>query len=1137
MSTKLGDIRFDLKLSTKELRRDIDRATKEIKKLGGNVKKQSKTFDTWRNSTVRMVRQLETLVIAYYAVGGAMTHVVGKGIELNKMYEDQALGIAALTAAKVKMYDETGRELNGYETFLASQKMTAGVMEDIKKAALETPASFQQMIGFYQQTIGHAISGNQTFGKSMEDVNKNVITFTQRMSALGSAVGMEMPKINEEIRSLMSGNASTDSLLAMMLFGSPTEANEAVRAAKKTTEGLSTLLLDALEPFKHVEGVQTYSKSMAQLSAAFDDLRKGATQPLFDDLKGIAIAMRDFLNSNMTELINAFTTIYNILKVDINGEMKYMRKITDSIVQLMDELSFGANDVVGELVKGNTAWDYWVNMMVLMQKGMGYLAAGVKTVTNAFYQAKMVTAGVVGAVSNGSMSGTEEKRLANINRLKKEGFTLSKFQTDEYARLSAIKSNIAETEAYIAGLQEKVVDNRKDIKSYTEQSLADIKAEMEVAYNKQKMDQKALKDKQALDRAAVKNLKVIQRGEAAVKEAGKTSKAVNKNLKERRKLQKQADQEAKRAIQEYERLLEDINNRYEDSLNGLVSSILGGDIGGIFQSINDGFITMLDDMEVGFTGFSAMLDGITMSSVWGLLFTAGMSVLDAFMGQEPISKEEWQKANGITLDGGSESVVNLLESMDWSLTRELTYSKGIYDNMSALVAQSGRAAVSLTSNFGFANQDAYTPGAIGGLWGGKDTKTLFTGLVLELKALDTISAQTMEVIQKTKTSWFGLKSKTSEKTYYSDLDAGSMSAIQQAYEHGLTAFVGASAALGSTITDSMLESAMKSLDVHKLDFEGKSQDEIAAMINGAIGGDLDQITAELMGWVADYQVVNENLLETMGRLAYELEVVDYGFIQLGESISVTGEDAVAMSQAFVEASNGMDNALANINGYIDNFYTEAEKQNLRIKQLEATGLFDSVENYTAEVSRMQSGAAGGSTTDATRLADLLRLQSAYREYFDEIASHADEMVAITDEYIDLTDDRMKSAQSELDFHKDIVGRIENVYTGSLSYFNDLEKSAYLGSYALDKLAAGDSQGYFDALYKQLGYDMNMSTTREDYAQKVDAYVDILQTAEKPKTVTDAVVILEQILVQDKRLEAAIAKGSYQAPLSTTYEGL
>ena len=126
----------------------------------------------------------------------------------------------------------------------------------------------------------------------------------------------------------------------------------------------------------------------------------------------------------------------------------------------------------------------------------------------------------------------------------------------------------------------------------------------------------------------------------------------------------------------------------------------------------------------------------------------------------------------------------------------------------------------------------------------------------------------------------------------------------------------------------------------------------------------------------------------------------------------------------------------------------------------------------------------------------------------------------------------------LDFNKNILNSIKTAYEGTLSYFNSIEKASYLDKVAKQYLATGDTQSYFDTLYKQLEYEKKMSKTKEEYAMKFDSYVSELQNVDYiPKTTNDVVNKLEDLIDQNKRIEDAIAGAAYQAPLSTTYEGL
>ncbi len=117
------------------------------------------------------------------------------------------------------------------------------------------------------------------------------------------------------------------------------------------------------------------------------------------------------------------------------------------------------------------------------------------------------------------------------------------------------------------------------------------------------------------------------------------------------------------------------------------------------------------------------------------------------------------------------------------------------------------------------------------------------------------------------------------------------------------------------------------------------------------------------------------------------------------------------------------------------------------------------------------------------------------------------------------------ADKELSFHLDILNQIEDAYTGTLSYLNSMEKAEYLDRTAQLKLNSGDSQGYFDTLYKQLEYEKATSTTKESYIPKFERYIAELSKAEPEE---DPVVEkLDDILEQNVKIEEAISRASYQ----------
>ena len=575
-------------------------------------------------------------------------------------------------------------------------------------------------------------------------------------------------------------------------------------------------------------------------------------------------------------------------------------------------------------------------------------------------------------------------------------------------------------------------------------------------------------------------------------------------------------------------------NKWQSAFDSLFSGDISGAISTVFGDMFKSIQTSVADI---FGGITSML-GPIMGGLTGSLINLALDALQGLFESGKVwTPEEYQKSIGAVSSPESDSIVNLLSSIDWSMSRNLMYSKGIYDNLSALVEQAGKAAVGLSGTYSFANQDAYTPGALGGIWGGKDVKTLFTGMELQAQAINNIVANTVDTLQTTKTSWFGLKKKTTTTTIKNAVNSDIQNAIDEAYRSGAAALLNASQALGVAGAESIINGFTGAM--HTLNFEGKTTEEIQQILQGAISADLDALARQLVPWIEQFQKAGEQMLETMGRLVYEMEVFDYGLEQLGGGLQIVGVHAVAAAEIFYNVSGGMDAALSNIQGYIDNFYTDAEKQALRIKELQKTGIFIDEQAYKDEIARLTELASVGNTLATQQLANLLANQDIYREYFDYINELEQQAI---DDAKQAAEDKLnaqkEAMQNELAFHEDILNRIENAYTGTLNYMNSLEKASVLGELANVKLASGDTQGYFDTLYKQLEYEKNVSTTREEYAQKFDRYIAELQGADyEPKTLDDVVDSLDELIEQNKKIEDAIATASYQPTLSTSYTGV
>ena len=303
--------------SYKSMAREMDGVSTASKKQVDNLQKEDKARKDSINELVRHIRKLETLAVAYYAVTRAYQNTFGAGVQLNREYENMELGIAAVIASKTQAVDVTGKETDALTKFMVAQKQTKDVLADIKKAAMETPATFSQMVGFYQQAIGHALASNGAFGASIQEVNTNTIQFTKRISALASSVGMSMDLVNEEVRSLMSGDVTSDSKLALILFGSPTKANEAIKEAKKQVGGLTELFDEKLSQFAILDNIDTYDKNVAKAIGLLDTLRKEAAKPIFDDISQGFKDLAIYLEANGDRISDYIQQLYALGKAGL----------------------------------------------------------------------------------------------------------------------------------------------------------------------------------------------------------------------------------------------------------------------------------------------------------------------------------------------------------------------------------------------------------------------------------------------------------------------------------------------------------------------------------------------------------------------------------------------------------------------------------------------------------------------------------------------------------------------------------------------------------------------------------------------------------------------------------------------------
>lgn len=335
--------------------------------LGEGTKKvdeHSRSLEQNWNQLIRVARWAGTLIGVYYGLSRAWEVTIGKGVEVGRQIEDMGNGIAALTAAGTLNVTTQGRQVNALEKFRIATAMTSETMAQLRKVAVETPGTFGQLSAIFQQAYVSTIKMGQGFGLTVDEITKNTVQLSGRMANIAGAIGMPMEKALEETRSLMSGQASGDSLIASLLFGSPTRANEAMRNAKEAGAlGVKKMLDEVMGAFDVLAGVDSYTKSMANAQGAYENLMVALAKPV-KDIK------QDFFNQ-----VTATLTPENIKA--ITDAVGTLGNTLSTVIGLLDEvmIAFVAWKTIPPILKATQVAMVEVTLAVQAYQVAGAAAA------------------------------------------------------------------------------------------------------------------------------------------------------------------------------------------------------------------------------------------------------------------------------------------------------------------------------------------------------------------------------------------------------------------------------------------------------------------------------------------------------------------------------------------------------------------------------------------------------------------------------------------------------------------------------------------------------------------------------------------------------------------------------------------
>lgn len=202
---------------------------------------------------------------------GAMRAFIGEGVRFNSTLENAQLGMAAV----FKQFDKTGQ----FADFDAAMKASANAIEMLKAKAVESPASFQQLVQAYQATAGAMAASGMTMKQQVD----TIVLMSQTLSGLG----IRSEQIIQESRALLTGNITEDAAAARIL-GITRNMIETAKAEGRLYEFIQGRMASFAEAGKR--SAMTLTTSLSNLGDITQQLSGHMAKPIFEIFKG---AVRD----------------------------------------------------------------------------------------------------------------------------------------------------------------------------------------------------------------------------------------------------------------------------------------------------------------------------------------------------------------------------------------------------------------------------------------------------------------------------------------------------------------------------------------------------------------------------------------------------------------------------------------------------------------------------------------------------------------------------------------------------------------------------------------------------------------------------------------------------------------------------
>lgn len=257
-------------------------------------------------------------VVGIHAVTNGLKGAVERGIQFNRTIEDSRLGIAAI----LKQFNP-----GAFKNFSDALAASGNALDQLKRKAVESPASFAQLVQGFQGITGAATSA----GVALNDQVELVVLMSQALAGLG----IRSEQLLQESRALITGNINEDAMAARILGITRADIEQARQQGR-----VYDFLRERLSAFSEAGkiGTQNLSVALSNLGDVAEQKLGAITLPIFEAIKRGVLGLTQAINE--ANLTAAFGGIAERLAQMAAGVLNFGKAVAENI-GVMQSSRFG----------------------------------------------------------------------------------------------------------------------------------------------------------------------------------------------------------------------------------------------------------------------------------------------------------------------------------------------------------------------------------------------------------------------------------------------------------------------------------------------------------------------------------------------------------------------------------------------------------------------------------------------------------------------------------------------------------------------------------------------------------------------------------------------------------------------------